>query len=142
MKIIIINGPNLNLLGVREKSIYGQLSFEKYFSSLKTQFSDQSLSYFQTNIEGEIIDLLHKYGFEDYKIVLNAGGYTHTSVAIKDAISAIESEVVEVHLSNIYAREEYRQKSLISSVCKASICGFGLLSYELAIRGLIIGSNS
>ena len=114
MKIIIINGPNLNLLGIREQSIYGQVSFEKYFSHLKAHFSDCNLEYFQTNIEGEIIDLLHKYGFNGYSIVLNAGGYTHTSVALKDAISAIESEVIEVHMSNIYAREEYRQKSIIA----------------------------
>lgn len=140
MKIVIINGPNLNLLGVREKSIYGQISFDEYFLTLKSQFSSYDLQYFQSNVEGEIINLLQQFGFEEYKIILNAGGYTHTSVAIKDAISAIESEVIEVHISNIYSREEYRQKSLIAPACKASICGFGLASYELAILGLI--SNS
>jgi 3-dehydroquinate dehydratase II len=142
MKIVIINGPNLNLLGVREKSIYGQISFDEYFLNIKSQFSNHELQYFQTNIEGEIINYLQKFGFDGCKIILNAGGYTHTSVAIKDAISAIESEVIEVHISNIYAREEFRQKSLIAPACRASICGFGLQSYELAIRGLIAGSDS
>lgn len=140
MKIVIINGPNLNLLGVREKSIYGQISFDEYFLNLKSQFSSHDLQCFQSNVEGEIINLLQQFGFDGYKIILNAGGYTHTSVAIKDAISAIESEVIEVHISNIYSREAYRQKSLIAPACKASICGFGLASYELAISGLI--SNS
>ena len=142
MKIVIINGPNLNLLGIREKSIYGQISFDEYFLTLKSQFSNHELQYFQTNVEGEIINLLQKFGFDGCKIILNAGGYTHTSVAIKDAISAIESEVIEVHISNIYAREEFRQKSLIAPACKASVCGFGLQSYELAVRGLIAGSDS
>jgi 3-dehydroquinate dehydratase-2 len=137
MNIIIINGPNLNLLGVREKRIYGQISFEEYFLTLKSQFPNCNLQYFQSNVEGEIINLLQQFGFDKHKIILNAGGYTHTSVAIRDAISAIESEVVEVHISNIYAREEYRQKSLIAPVCKASICGFGLIGYQLAITGLI-----
>jgi 3-dehydroquinate dehydratase-2 len=136
MKIVIINGPNLNLLGVREKSIYGEMTFDEYFSSLKKKFVNFEFLYFQTNIEGEIVDLLQKHGFSDYKIILNAGGYTHTSVAIADAISAINADVVEVHISNIYAREEYRRNSLLSSKCKACICGFGLTGYELAVVGL------
>lgn len=137
MKIVILNGPNLNLLGVREKSIYGEKSFDQYFSVLNELFPDVSLDFFQTNIEGELIDLLHKFGFSDYKIILNAGGYTHTSVALSDAISAITAEVFEVHISNIYSREEFRRKSLISPNCKGVICGFGLDSYRLAIEGIL-----
>ena len=137
MKVMIINGPNLNLLGKREEAIYGNISFDNYLLTLREEFNDISIDYFQSNVEGEIINLLQQFGFDKHKIILNAGGYTHTSVAIRDAISAIESEVVEVHISNIYAREEYRQKSLIAPVCKASICGFGLIGYQLAITGLI-----
>ncbi len=137
MNIIIINGPNLNLLGVREKLIYGESSFDDFFQTLKEKYPDIKLSYFQSNIEGELIDMLQKAGFSKDAIILNAGGYTHTSVAIADAIVAIETPVIEVHISNIYAREEYRHKSLISSNCKGSICGFGLKSYTLAIEGLL-----
>ena len=137
MDVIIINGPNLNLLGVREKSIYGELSFDDFFQNLKEKYSDINLSYFQSNIEGELIDKIHEIGFSMDAIILNAGGYSHTSVSISDAIAAIETPVIEVHISNIYAREEYRHKSIITSNCKGSICGFGLKSYVLAIESLL-----
>ena len=137
MNVIIINGPNLNLLGVREKSIYGESSFDDFFQTLKEKYTTINLSYFQSNIEGELIDKLHETGFSLDAIILNAGGYSHTSVSITDAIAAIETPVIEVHISNIYAREEYRHKSLISSNCKGSICGFGLKSYVLAIESLL-----
>ena len=137
MNVIIINGPNLNLLGVREKSIYGESSFDDFFQTLKEKYTAINLSYFQSNIEGELIDKLHETGFSLDGIILNAGGYSHTSVSITDAIAAIETPVIEVHISNIYAREEYRHKSLISSNCKGSICGFGLKSYVLAIESLL-----
>ena len=137
MNVIIINGPNLNLLGVREKSIYGESSFDDFFQTLKEKYTAINLSYFQSNIEGELIDKLHETGFSLDAIILNAGGYSHTSVSITDAIAAIETPVIEVHISNIYAREEYRHISLISSNCKGSICGFGLKSYVLAIESLL-----
>ena len=137
MDVIIINGPNLNLLGVREKSIYGESSFDDFFQTLKEKYSDINLSYFQSNIEGELIDKIHEIGFSMDAIILNAGGYSHTSVSISDAIAAIETPVIEVHISNIYAREEYRHKSIIASNCKGSICGFGLKSYNLAIESLL-----
>ena len=137
MNVIIINGPNLNLLGVREKSIYGELSFDEFFQSIKEKYTSINLSFFQSNIEGELIDKLHEIGFSMDAIILNAGGYSHTSVSIADAIAAIKTPVIEVHISNIYAREEYRHKSLISSNCKGSICGFGLKSYVLAIESLL-----
>lgn len=137
MNVIIINGPNLNLLGVREKLIYGESSFDDFFQTLKEKYPDINLNYFQSNIEGELIDMLQKVGFSKDAIILNAGGYTHTSVAIADAIAAIESPVIEVHISNIYSREEFRHKSLISSNCYGSICGFGLNSYVLAIESLL-----
>lgn len=137
MKITIINGPNLNLLGVREKGIYGDQHFETFFEKLKTEFPTVTFSYYQSNIEGEIIDKLHTIGFEEGGIVLNAGGYTHTSVAISDAIAAINTPVVEVHISNIYSREDYRHKSLLSKNCLGIISGFGLEGYTLAIQYLI-----
>jgi 3-dehydroquinate dehydratase II len=137
MKVVIINGPNLNLLGVREKSIYGEQSFDTYYEVLRAKFTDINFSYFQSNIEGEIINCLHDKGFSADAIVLNAGGYTHTSVAIADAISSIQSPVIEVHISNIYSREDFRQKSLIAPFCKGSICGFGLDSYRLAIESIV-----
>ena len=137
MNVIIINGPNLNLLGVREKSIYGELSFDEFFQSIKEKYTSINLSFFQSNIEGELIDKLHEIGFSMDVIILNAGGYSHTSVSIADAIAAIKTPVIEVHISNIYAREEYRHKSLISSNCRGSICGFGLKSYVLAIESLL-----
>ena len=136
MKVIIINGPNLNLLGKRDVAIYGNISFEEYFSSLKENYSDIKLSYFQSNIEGELIDKLQEVGFSYDYILLNAGGYSHTSVSISDAISSIETPVIEVHLSNIYSREEFRTKSLLSKNCKGVICGFGLDSYKLALESL------
>ena len=137
MKIIIINGPNLNLLGVREKSIYGDLSFEDFLKELKPLYSGVDIDYFQSNIEGEIIDKIHEVGFDYDGIILNAGGYTHTSVSIADAIAAINTPVIEVHISNIYAREEFRHVSLLSKYCKGVIAGFGLKSYRLAIDALI-----
>ena len=133
MKVIIINGPNLNLLGVREKSIYGNISFEEYLEKLKIEFPHMELEYFQSNIEGELIDKLQEVGFSYNAILLNAGGYTHTSVSIADAIAAIEKPVIEVHITNIYAREEFRRKSLISHNCKGVICGLGLDSYKAAL---------
>ena len=136
MNVIIINGPNLNLLGKREVSIYGNISFDDYMKNLKDKFTSINLSYFQSNVEGEIINKLHEIGFSYDCVLLNAGGYTHTSVAIADAISSIDSDVIEIHISNIYSREEYRKRSLLSEKCKAVICGFGLDSYRLALESL------
>lgn len=137
MRIDIINGPNLNLLGVREKAIYGETPFEVYFHTLTNQFPEHSLEYFQSNVEGEIINRLHEVGFSSQGIILNAGGYTHTSVAIADAIAAIDTPVIEVHLSNIYAREDFRQKSLLARNCMGVITGFGVEGYTLALVHLI-----
>ena len=136
MKVIIINGPNLNLLGVREKSIYGNISFEQYFKKLVEEFPNLELEQFQSNVEGELIDKLQEVGFIYDAILLNAGGYTHTSVAVADCIKSIEVPVIEIHISNIYAREEFRQKSLLSENCKAVICGLGLDSYKAALIAL------
>ena len=136
MKVIIINGPNLNLLGVREKSIYGNISFEQYFKKLVEEFPNLELEQFQSNVEGDLIDKLQEVGFIYDAILLNAGGYTHTSVAIADCIKSIEVPVIEIHISNIYAREEFRQKSLLSENCKAVICGLGLDSYKAALIAL------
>lgn len=133
MKILIMNGPNLNLLGKREPEVYGSTNFESYFETLKDTFSNLSLTYFQSNIEGELINKLHEVGFEYDGIVLNAGAYTHTSVALRDAISGIETPVIEVHISNTHQREDFRHKSFISPVCKGVILGFGLDSYRLAL---------
>lgn len=137
MKIQIINGPNLNLLGVREKSIYGDSSFEAYFEELKSKYSILELDYFQSNVEGEIINKLHERGFSYDGIILNAGGYTHTSVAIADAIAAIKTPVVEVHISNIYSREEYRHISLTGKNCRGVLTGFGLDGYRLALESFL-----
>ena len=137
MKIIIINGPNLNLLGVREPEIYGNKGFEDYFNLLKNKYQQIELSYFQSNIEGELINKIQELGFSYDGIILNAGGYTHTSVAISDCISAVKTPVIEVHISNIFAREDYRKVSLIASKCKGSISGFGLDSYRLAIESFV-----
>ncbi len=134
MKIAIINGPNLNLLGRREPGIYGSETFEDFFEQLKVKFSGIELSYYQSNVEGELINELHRVGFEVDGVVMNPGGYTHTSVAIADAISAISALVIEVHISNIYAREEFRKHSVVSTKCKGSISGLGLRGYELAIK--------
>ena len=136
MKIIIINGPNLNLLGKREPEIYGHSDFESYLENLKNNFSELEIGYFQSNVEGEIINKMHEFGFSYDAIILNAGGYTHTSVAIADAVKAIETPVIEVHISNPLAREEFRHKSLIGSFAKGSIAGFGLDSYRLALESL------
>jgi 3-dehydroquinate dehydratase-2 len=142
MKILLINGPNLNLLGVREKSIYGNTSFETYFQTLRNRFPDIEMEYFQSNIEGELINKIHENGFNCEGIILNAGGYTHTSVAIRDAVSGIKSPVVEVHISNILTRESFRHESLIGPVCLGSIMGFGLDSYRLGIESIIEHSKS
>lgn len=137
MKIAIINGPNLNLLGKRETDIYGNMPFEDYFQILKDQFSTVKFSYFQSNVEGELINELQRVGFDHDGIILNAGGYTHTSVAIGDAVAAIKSPVIEVHISNIDAREDFRKLSHISAKAKGSIAGLGLKGYELAVRCFI-----
>lgn len=137
MKIAIINGPNLNLLGVREPTIYGNEGFETYLNTLRKKFNDIEITYFQSNHEGAIIDELHRVGFEYDGIILNAGAYTHTSIAIADAISAISTPTIEVHISNVHKREDFRHHSMISRVCKGVIAGFGLDSYRLAIEGLI-----
>lgn len=133
MKILILNGPNLNLLGVREKTIYGNQSFDTYFSELKSSHNNVELFYFQSNKEGELIDKLHEVGFSYDGIIFNAGGYTHTSIAISDAIAAINTPVIEVHISNVYGREEYRHKSMLAKNCIGVITGFGMDSYRLAL---------
>ncbi len=137
MKLIIINGPNLNLLGTRETNVYGSQTFDEYFSVLKNKFQNVDLSYYQSNIEGELINKLHEVGFSFAGIILNAGGYTHTSVALRDAIAAITTPVIEVHISNVFAREDFRHNSLIAPKCKGSISGFGLDSYRLAIESFM-----
>ena len=137
MKILIINGPNLNLLGTREKSVYGEQTFEDYLEQLKSSFPDVELEYFQSNVEGELIDKIQEVGFSYGGILLNAGGYTHTSVAISDAIAAVSTPVVEVHISNIFAREEFRHISLLSKNCVGIISGFGLDSYKLGLDSLL-----
>lgn len=137
MKICIVNGPNLNLLGRREKGIYGDSSFEDWLEKIRPNFSKVELDYFQSNIEGEIVSYLQKTGFSAHGIVINAGAYTHTSVAIRDAIAAITSPVVEVHISNILTRESFRHDSMIGPVCKGTIMGFGLDSYRLGIESFL-----
>lgn len=136
MKIQIINGPNLNLLGMREPDVYGNQSFNEYVETLKEEFPDIQLHYFQSNVEGEIINKIHETGFDYDGIILNAGGYTHTSVAIRDAIKSVVTPVIEVHISNVHAREEFRHQSMISAVCEGVIAGFGLNSYRLAIEAV------
>lgn len=137
-KVLILNGPNLNLLGKREKDIYGDMSFEEFFRDIKELYAGEvELRYTQSNVEGELVNALQECGFSYHGIILNAGGYTHTSVAIRDAIAAISTPVIEVHISNIYAREEFRQHSLLSAVSKGVIAGFGLESYVLALDSLI-----
>lgn len=137
MKITVINGPNLNLLGKREPGIYGNSSFEEYFVTLKNLFPELSFEYFQSNIEGELIDKIHAVGFSSDGIILNAGAYTHTSVAIADAVASIKTPVIEVHLSNIFSREDFRHVSFLGAKCKGSISGFGLDSYRLAVHALL-----
>ena len=137
MKIIIVNGPNLNLLGTREKTVYGNQTFEDYFSILKNKFKNLDLAYYQSNVEGELINKLHEVGFSFDGIIFNAGGYTHTSVALRDAIASIKTPVIEVHISNIFSREDFRHNSLIAAKCKGSISGFGMDSYRLAIESFL-----
>ena len=133
---MLINGPNLNLLGIREKNIYGDVSFERYFEDLQSRFSDFEMEYYQSNIEGELINKIHERGFEYDGIIINAGAYTHTSIAIRDAISGVKAPVIEVHISNILTRESFRHESLIGPVCVGSIMGFGLDSYRLGIEAI------
>jgi 3-dehydroquinate dehydratase II len=137
MKILILNGPNLNLLGKREPEIYGTETFEDYFSTLQAKYLDIELVYFQSNSEGDLVDKIHEVGFSFDGIVMNAGAYTHTSVAIADAISGVYCPVIEVHISNTHKREAFRHKSYLSPVCEGVVLGFGLKSYELGLMGLI-----
>ncbi|MDD6209376.1 MAG: type II 3-dehydroquinate dehydratase [Bacteroidales bacterium] len=137
MRIQIINGPNLNLLGKREPTIYGKTSFDGYLEILKKEFPDVFIDYFQSNIEGELIDKIHEVGFSYDGIILNAGAYTHTSIALYDAIKAVDTPVIEVHLSNIQARESFRHVSMIAAACKGSIAGFGMDSYRLAMEAFL-----
>lgn len=136
-RILILNGPNLNLLGKREPDIYGNRSFVDYLKTVEQQFPDVQIHYFQSNHEGELIDKLHELGFTVDGIVINAGGYTHTSVALRDAISAVTAPAVEVHISNIHAREVFRHHSYLTPVCQGLIAGLGLTGYELAVRYLV-----
>lgn len=136
MRIQIINGPNLNLLGVRELGIYGDESFESYLPKLRAMYPDVEIDYFQSNVEGKLIDKMQEVGFDYDGVVLNAGAYTHTSVALHDCIRAMRCPVVEVHISNVHQREAFRHKSMISAACKGVICGFGLDSYRLAVEAL------
>ena len=137
MKILVMNGPNLNLLGVREPGIYGDSSFEAYLPKLRERFPDVEIEYYQSNVEGFMIDKLQEVGFTYDGIVLNAGGYSHTSVAIHDAIASITTPVVEVHISNIFSREEYRRHSMLSDACKGVVCGLGLEGYRFAIESFL-----
>lgn len=137
MKVLIINGPNLNMLGRREKNIYGNVSFETYLEYLKEEFQMINIQYFQSNIEGEIVDKLQAVGFDYDAILLNAGAYTHTSIALRDAITLISTPVIEIHISNILNRESFRHKSVIGSECRGSIIGFGLNSYKLGLQSLL-----
>ena len=137
MNLIIINGPNLNLLGKREPEIYGNEAFESYLNKLKSKFQQINFSYFQSNIEGEIIDKIQEYGFNHDGIILNAGAYTHTSIGIGDAVKAINTPVVEVHISNTFSRETFRHQSFISPNAKGVVIGFGLKSYDLAIESFL-----
>lgn len=137
MKILIVNGPNINLLGKREPGIYGSVSFEDYLAELRGRYAGVQIDYYQSNVEGFLIDRIQQAGFEVDGIILNAGAYTHTSIALQDAIRAVPAPVVEVHISNVHAREEYRHRSMISSACRGVICGFGLDSYRLALEALI-----
>lgn len=141
MRIQIINGPNLNLLGKRETSIYGNASFEDFFENLKSRYPKFELFYYQSNVEGEIVNKIHETGFDFDGIIINAGAYTHTSIAIHDAIGGIQTPVVEVHISNVYAREEFRHKSLITSKCVGMLTGFGMESYALALEYFRLKTN-
>lgn len=136
-RVAIINGPNLNLTGVREREVYGNMGMEEFVAALRKRFADVEIGYFQSNIEGEIVDEIQRAGFATDGIVINAGGYSHTSVAIHDALKAVPAPSVEVHISNIFAREEYRHHSLVTPACRGMICGLGLKGYVLAIECLI-----
>ena len=138
MKIQIINGPNLNLLGKREPGIYGSEGFQTFYDELQIRYPDVSINYFQSNVEGEIINTLHEVGFSYDGIIMNAGAYTHTSIAIADAIAGIKTPVIEVHISNVYAREDFRHQSMMAKNCKGIITGFGLQSYELAMLSFLM----
>lgn len=137
MKILIINGPNLNLLGLRETNIYGDKRFDDFFSQLVEKFPNITFEYYQSNIEGELINKLHEHGFSFDGVIINAGAYTHTSIAIRDAIAGIKTPVVEVHISNTLSREDFRHKSIIGPVCQGCIMGFGMKSYELAVKSFL-----
>ena len=137
MKILIINGPNLNLLGKREKNIYGDQDFESFFEELKRNYKEVALEYFQSNHEGQLVDKIHEVGFSFDGIIFNAGAYTHTSVALADAIAGVTTPVIEVHISNVHKREEFRHKSFLSPVCKGIIIGFGLDGYRLGIESFL-----
>ena len=137
MRIQIINGPNINLLGKREPSIYGAVSFEEYFRKLVSQYPEVEFAYYQSYVEGEMINKIHEIGFSFDGIILNAGAYTHTSIALQDALRAVTTPAIEVHISNVHTREEFRHKSMISCACKGVICGFGLDSYRLAVEAFI-----
>ncbi|MBK5196419.1 MAG: type II 3-dehydroquinate dehydratase [Proteiniphilum sp.] len=141
MNIQIINGPNLNLLGSREPDLYGDRSFDHYLESLQADFQGVDLTYFQSNVEGEIINKIQEAGYDSDGIILNAGGYTHTSVAIRDAVKAVPAPVVEVHISNVHAREEFRHHSMLSAVCLGVIAGFGLHSYRLAVEAILLANK-
>ena len=134
MKLIIINGPNLNLLGIREKKIYGEVSFDSFYKDLLKKFKNIELEYFQSNHEGELIEKIQEIGFTYDGIIINAGGFTHTSVALRDAIASVKSPAVEVHISNILSREDFRKKSYLSDVCSGIVSGLGLMGYEAAIK--------
>lgn len=138
-KVQIINGPNLNLLGRREPGVYGSTSFDDCLADLRRRYPDVQIDYFQSNIEGALIDKIHETGFDCDGIILNAGAYTHTSIALQDAIRAVTAPVVEVHISNVHAREPFRHVSLIAAACRGVVCGFGLDSYRLALEGLLAG---
>lgn len=137
MRIQIINGPNINLLGKREPSIYGAVTFEDYLAGLRKNYPDIQIDYYQSNVEGEMINKIHEVGFDYDGIIMNAGAYTHTSIALQDAIKAVTAPVIEVHISNVHARESFRHVSMIACACKGVICGFGLDSYRLALEAML-----
>ncbi len=141
MKILIVNGPNLNLLGKREPSVYGNMGFDAYLETLRSAYPDVQIDYFQSNVEGLLIDKMQEAGFECHGIILNAGAYTHTSVALQDCIRSLTSPVIEVHISNVHRREAFRHTSMISCACRGVICGFGLDSYRLAVEAILHGEN-
>ncbi|MBP3828164.1 MAG: type II 3-dehydroquinate dehydratase [Prevotella sp.] len=138
MKILIINGPNLNLLGTREPGIYGSSSFDSYLPELQKRYPEIEINYYQSNVEGELINKMQEVGFSYDGIILNAGAYTHTSIALHDCIRSLTTPVIEVHISNVHQREPFRHKSMISSACKGVICGFGLDSYRLAVEAFLV----